>query len=333
MRCIYHGWKIDVSGEVVECPTQTVRAERFAASVDVLHFPVAESGGLAWVWLGEGETPPLPDLPFAEQNAPHRWMTVSKMACNWLQGLEGTIDSAHVGVLHQTWHRVTAEMAQHANLALALERPPSYETELTEYGMRAAALRHTADGRIYARITEHLMPFVTVVSVGRAKPRDGAVFVISPMDDHHHLLFFGAFADTPLPAPEDQPGFVAPGVVPDPSDLAGFSGDRDNRWGQDRALLAAGHFTGFGRNLLEEDAAVQTSMGPIVDRTKEHLSSGDQAVAQLRRMLLQALDASHSGAAPPGSAAGGAEMRLPNAVEGVFDDGARWQDLILGQQP
>jgi phthalate 4,5-dioxygenase oxygenase subunit len=134
VRCIYHGWKIDVSGKVVDCPTQTVRAEQFAAGVSVRHFPVQESGGLAWVWLGQGSVPPFPDLPFADDHAPYRWMTASRMACNWLQGLEGTIDSAHVGVLHQTWHRVTAEMAAHANLALALDGPPSYETESTSYG-------------------------------------------------------------------------------------------------------------------------------------------------------------------------------------------------------
>jgi hypothetical protein len=220
-------------------------------------------------------------------------------------------------------------MAAHANLALALDGPPSYETESTSYGMRAAALRATADGRTYARVTEHLMPFVTVVSVGRTQPSDGAVFVISPVDDHHHLLFFGAFADTPMDEPEDQPGFVAPGVIPDSSNFAGAQGDRINRWGQDRDLLADGHFTGFGRNLLEEDAAVQASMGPIVDRTKEHLSSGDLAVAQLRSMLLQALGAMDEVTPPPGSARGGAMMRLPNAVEAVLDDGARWQDLIL----
>ena len=51
LRCIYHGWKIDVSGCVVECPNQALRPERFAASVPVVHFPVHESGGLAWVWL------------------------------------------------------------------------------------------------------------------------------------------------------------------------------------------------------------------------------------------------------------------------------------------
>ena len=257
------------------------------------------------------------------------WLTMSHVPCNWLQGLEGTIDSAHVGVLHQTWHRVTAELPEHANLGLALDSPPSYETESTPYGLRAAALRPTADGGTYVRVTEHLMPLVTLVSVGRAKPRDGALFVISPVDDTNHLVFFGTYGDSPIVPAEEMPGFVAPGFVPDPHDFAGLRGDRTDRWGQDRELMQVGHFTGFGRNLLEEDAAVQTSMGPILDRTKEHLASGDAAVAHTRRVLLDALRAVESGELPPGSARSPQPVRLPNAVEAVLDEEQRWQDLAL----
>ena len=118
-------------------------------------------------------------------------------------------------------------------------------------------------------------------------------------------------------------------LVPDAHDFAGLRGDRWNRWGQDRELMDAGHFTGFGRNLLEEDAAVQTSMGPILDRTKEHLSSGDAAVAHARRMLLDALRAADAGTRPPGSALAPEPVRLPNALEAVLDEGCRWQDLAL----
>lgn len=326
LRCIYHGWRIDVTGRVIEAPTQIIRPERFCAGIKVTSFPVHEAGGIAWAWMGGEEPPPFPDLPFSAENVPYSWMTVTQMGCNWLQGLEGSIDSAHVGVLHQTWHRVTAEMADHANLGLALEQPPTYQTQRTPYGMQAAALRSTADGRTYVRVTEHLLPFVTVVSVGRSKPRDGAVFVISPVDDTHHLLFFGAYGDTPMPPPEAQPGFVAPGQSPDPKNYAGLRGDRSTRWGQDRALLDAGHFTGFGRNLLEEDAAVQTSMGSILDRTEENLSSSDAAVAYVRRILLEALDAAPEAKLPPGSARSLEPVRLPNAAEGVVDGEDRSAD-------
>ena len=125
--CIYHGWKIDVSGCVAEAPTQLVRPERFAAGVAVEHFPVHEAAGLAWVWLGGTDAPPFPDLPW--DHAAHVYWCVCRMPCNWLQGVEGTVDSAHVGVLHRTWHAETAKLAEHANLGIALQQRPTYETE------------------------------------------------------------------------------------------------------------------------------------------------------------------------------------------------------------
>jgi phthalate 4,5-dioxygenase oxygenase subunit len=331
LRCIYHGWKMDVSGCVVDCPNQAVRPEQFAASVPVVHFPVQECGGLAWVWLGGTEAPSFPELPFADQDL-YRYWCVSKIPCNWLQGIEGTIDSAHVGLLHQTWIAEAAKMAEHSNLTMALDQPPRYETQSTPYGMRAAALRKTADGQSYVRITEHLMPLVTITPIGRSLPRSGSVFVLSPMDDTHHLLFFGYFGDTPHSAlPPTEICMQDGEYQPDPRDYTGVRGDRWNAWGQDRKLMAAGHFTGFGRSLLEEDAVVQSSMGPIIDRSKEHLSSSDVAVATARRMLLDALSAAEAGELPPGSALATELPRLPNALEVVVPEGERWEDAALDQ--
>jgi phenylpropionate dioxygenase-like ring-hydroxylating dioxygenase large terminal subunit len=330
LRCIYHGWKIDAAGCVVEAPTQAVRAERFAAGVQVVHFPVQEAGGLAWVWLGAADAPAFPELPFADEDLYRYWVT-SRVPCNWLQGLEGSVDSVHVAMLHQTWIALSANMEEHSNLSYALaQAAPTYETEFTPYGMRAAALRKMADGRTYVRVTEHMMPLVTITPVGSTEPRAGAVFVISPVDDTHHLLFFGTVGPTPHSAvPLDQLKMQDPDYAPAPSDYAGLRGDRGNAWGQDRALMERGHFTGFGRSLLEEDVVIQTSMGPILDRTKENLSSSDVAVAQLRRMLLDALAGADANALPPGSALTADGVRLRNASEMLVDEGQRWQDAAL----
>jgi phthalate 4,5-dioxygenase len=330
LRCIYHGWKIDVAGCVVEAPTQQVRPERFAANVRVVHFPVHESGGLAWVWLGDAEAPPFPNLPFADEDL-YRYWCVSRVPCNWLQGLEGSVDSVHAAMLHQTWIAASVKMEEHANLSYALaQAAPTYETESTSYGLRAAALRKTADGGTYVRVTEHMMPLVTITPVGGTQPRAGAVFVISPVDDTHHLLFFGTVGPTPHSAASlDQISMQDPDYVPDPDDYTGLRGDRRDAWGQDRSLMKSGHFTGFGRSLLEEDAAIQASMGPIVDRSEEHLSSSDIAVANLRRMLLDALETAKAGARPPGSALAPDGVRLPNASEMIVEEGQRWEDAAL----
>jgi phenylpropionate dioxygenase-like ring-hydroxylating dioxygenase large terminal subunit len=330
LRCIYHGWKVDVAGCVVEAPTQVVRGEAFAAGVRVAHFPVREAGGLVWVWLGGGEAPAFPELPFAEEDLFRYWVT-ARVPCNWLQGLEGSVDSVHAAMLHQTWIAEAAKLAESANLSFALaQAAPTYETEATPYGMRAAALRKTADGGTYVRITEHLMPLVTVVSTGQTLTRTGSAFAISPVDDTHHLLFFGTYGDTSYSAQSlEHIAMQDPAYVPEPLDYTGLRGDRRDRWGQDRGLMDAGHWTGFGRSLLEEDVVIQASMGPIVDRSKENLSSSDVAVAHLRRLLLGALSAADAGQLPPGSALAPEVVRLPNALEVLLAEGQRWEDAAF----
>jgi hypothetical protein len=235
-------------------------------------------------------------------------------------------------MLHQTWIAEAAKLAEHSNLTVALDQPPSYETEATSYGLRAAALRKTADGGTYVRITEHLMPLITVVPVGRAQPRSGSMFVASPVDDTHHLLFFGYFADNPHgAATPTEIKMQTPEYTFEPGDYTGLQGDLRNRWGQDRDIMDTGHFTGFARTLLEEDVVIQTSMGAIVDRSKETLSSSDVAVAHNRRTLLAALSAAEAGALPPGSALTPGSVRLPNALELVVQEGTRWEDAALSQ--
>ena len=327
LRCIYHGWKVDVSGCVVEAPTQRSRSESFAARVAVAHFPVHEAGGLAWVWLGGGETPAFPDLPFAGDHEHNSFLCVSRMPCNWLQGVEGTLDSIHTTVLHQTWMRQTAEIPDMSKIGFALEEAPRYETEPVSYGLRAAALRKTEGGGTYVRITQYFMPLITLVPFGGTNPRDGSMFVICPVDDTHHLLFYGYFSDTPT-KPLHEQGCADPAVVPDPGDYIGLGGDRSSRWGQDREAMKAGHFTGFTRSVLEEDAAVQVSMGPIVDRSRENLSTSDVAVVRARQLLLESLSSAQQGVLPPGSARAPEAVELPNALDAVVEPGGRWEDVV-----
>ena len=146
VRCIYHGWKIDVSGCVVECPTQAVRAERFAASVPVVHFPVHECGRPG---LGVARRRPRrrrsPICPSATRTST---ATGACRGCRATGSRASRAPSTRCtpAMLHQTWIAEAAKMAEHANLSFALDQPPTYETEATPYGMRAAALRKTADG-------------------------------------------------------------------------------------------------------------------------------------------------------------------------------------------
>lgn len=132
------------------------------------------------------------------------------------------------------------------------------------------------------------------------------VFIASPIDDAHHNLFYGAFGDDDVHDGVHPPDFVRAigGDRPyDPFDFGGFSGSREDNYGQDRDAMQRGHFSGFTGNILQEDMVTQASMGAIVDRTQEHLSSADVAVIHARRLLLQALDDMDAGRPVMGSGA------------------------------
>ena len=316
LRCIYHGWKIDASGSVVEAPTQVVRPERFCAGVSVSHFPVHEDGGITWVWLGGGEEPPFPDLPFNDEHGLTTLMTVSVVPANWLQGLEGGIDSVHGTILHRSAIenilKARGETPDTAGVRATFTAPPRYETDEASFGMRQASLREMGGGQRFLRVGHLFLPFVVVVPNGY----EGAthMFGFAPIDDTHHLLFFGNFGVSPLSKAEFTA--VREDVVADPRDFASFAGDRSTRWGQSRSLMARGHWSGFDRSAIDEDAAVQVSMGPIVDRTMENLSSSDVAIAQTRRLILAAIACHEDGQLPTGERSRPRGREGPHALRG-----------------
>ncbi len=326
VRCIYHGWKIDVSGCVAEAPTQVQRPEQFAASVRVAHFPVHEAGGIAWVWLGAADEPAFPDLPFNDEYGLKMVMTVSIVPANWLQGLEGGMDSVHAPILHRSVIEETLRRKSDSDtrgVEATIAATPLYETEESPFGMRQASLRRAGDDRTYVRVGHYFFPFVIVVPNGYGSAIH--TFCFAPVDDTHHLVFFGNYGETPLSLREVSGALD--GALPDPHNFASLRGDRSNRWGQDRELMRNGHWSGLARSAIEEDAVVQVSMGPIIDRTKENLSSSDVAVAHTRRLILDTIAAYESRRLPPGSALTPGGVRIPQPFDAVLDAGESWREV------
>lgn len=327
LRCIFHGWKFSAEGKCVEVPSQATKHDEFCAKVPVRHYPVVDGGGILWVWLGKAAAPKFPELPFVNNPKADLFMTVSVSDCNWLQGVEGTVDSVHVQTLHQSW------VVQHmkrvgGSIGMSMDAPPRYEVAHTEYGLRAAALRARKDGTTYARVTEYFMPYVCLVP-GRDK-ENGVLFMAVPIDNHKHLLFFGQWSETEKIVPSERL-VLLPGAPYDPHNMVKLRGNRDNNYGQDRNLMSAGHFTGFSQNIVEEDVVVQVSMGPIVDRTKEFLSETDVAIVQMRRSLLKSLREFEAGRLPLGSALADKVMSPPIPVDTLLQPGVHWEDFSYDQ--
>jgi phenylpropionate dioxygenase-like ring-hydroxylating dioxygenase large terminal subunit len=308
LTCIFHGWRIDATGQVIEAPTHAPQAEAFAARIRARSYPVVDAGGLVWVYLGEGEVPRFPHLPFTVLPDRHVWVTATQCACNWLQGVEATLDTAHIGTLHRSYITSLSASNDANTIGQTLDvLAPRYEVEDTPYGIDAIGLRPLPDGGTYVRTTKWVLPFVSLVP-GNPGQSDGVIFIVSPVDDHNHVLFFGhwSLATEIHDGKYDSMPETHASIVGDrPFDIdnfGGFTGDRDQSWGQDREAMKNGHFSGFTGNLLQEDTVTQISMGPIVDRTREHLSSTDVAIIHARRALLRALENVAAGRPPVGDA-------------------------------
>jgi phthalate 4,5-dioxygenase oxygenase subunit len=281
LRCIYHGWRLDHTGKVMEAPSEGERSDLFASRVKVDRRVAREGGGLIWAFLGQGEPLPLPPLPFMSVPEESRWWAKMTVKCNWLQGFEGALDSVHLNWLHQGWGGDQV-----------LIDAPSYEIGETAYGLRTAAIRSAGEpGKVHFRVAEFVAPFYAL-SASRQPviPTDCSCFISVPVDDETHMLFFG-FWDEAGPLADISRFFS--GL--DPDDLLKGDYTRANSWGQDRGAMAKGHFSGFTKSVLHEDLGVQASMGPIVDRSQENLCGTDLAIVRMRAYLLDMLARRDSG--------------------------------------
>ncbi|HSV84321.1 MAG TPA: Rieske 2Fe-2S domain-containing protein [Ramlibacter sp.] len=290
LRCIFHGWKFDVTGRVIDAPAEPAdRRERFCNSLPVRRYQAREAGGILWVYLGQGEAPPFPDFEFLhlgpDQVRP--WRSVQPY--NWLQGLEAHLDSSHVSFLHSgSLSPHTGQTEKHLResvLRMTVDKAPKFEMEERPYGLREGALRNMGDGTTYARIRELVMPFHTFVP--GPPDRQCSMRMTVPIDDETCADWYVLY-DPARPLTEETISAFYFSAAPDPDNFAANLGSSENNWGQDREAMKNGHFSGLLRSISFEDFVVQASMGPRYDRSKELLGSADAVIVKARSMLLKA---------------------------------------------
>ncbi len=319
LRCIYHGWKFRVDGVTVEVPTQPNNAAEYARHVPLKHYPVREEGGMVWVWLGEGkEPPPFPDLPFVGLPRENFVIFRQKVNANWLQAVETTMDSAHLGVLHQSWLKDFGDIElSSANQA------PVYHLVQKPYGFRYAAVRTLKDDGAYVRTNSFVMPWFGFVSPNSAAVKGGSLFFSIPVDDENiHYWQMTYRTEEPL-VPNKTHHYDDPDSWPPLP-----PGSPDDNWGQDRQAMKEGHFTGFTQMLGTEDFAVIMSMGPIVDRTEEYLGAGDGAVLAVRRCLLKAVRQFENGETPDFARHDTIDYASTAPKSMVTEPGGDWKSLL-----
>jgi nitrite reductase/ring-hydroxylating ferredoxin subunit len=292
LRCIFHGWKVNVEGRCVDVPTEPdERRAQFAAKVPVRSHPVREAGGLVWVYLGKRAEPPrFPDYEFTHLPEDHVLPMRGIIRTNWLQGLEALLDSAHVTYLHASNldSAVGRSLFKAESDYMLNDGAPSFEFVEEPYGFREGALRRPGGDINYARVREVALPFFSFIPMTPGGP--GVVCCSIPIDDETTAQWYIMFnPHDPMPANRMNAFGAWSG------DLDHFNADMggpENLWNQDREAMKNGHWSGIvGRGNAYEDFAVQESMGPIVDRSKEFLASCDHVIIRARSQLLRAVTA------------------------------------------
>jgi phthalate 4,5-dioxygenase len=302
LRCIQHGWKVDASGKVVEAPNMPADAP--LERIDTNARPVEERHGIVWAWFGDAEqAPPLTPYDFTTLPEGHVDSVMATGQCNWLQLLETLWDPFHVSILHGTsLKKASASGNAKSTYSTGLME---LEYESTPYGF---FYNSTSDGKTTG--TPFAMPCYCYHMLGANTDDDYLALGHVPVDNEHMLMW--AIVFNPFrPLSPTGAGRKLLDTFPKKYEYRDHI-SRENMWGQDRARMANGDsFSGLdtsptGFAVFSEDLGTIESMGPIFDRTREHLAPTDKIVMRGRGRLLEILADLDKGVPAPGT---GAELQ------------------------
>jgi phenylpropionate dioxygenase-like ring-hydroxylating dioxygenase large terminal subunit len=300
LRCVYHGWKFDRAGACVDMPSEPPDS-LFKSKVRIAAYPTHEAGGFVWAYLGRPEQQPgPPDFEVCRAPATHRFASKTYEACNWLQALEGGIDSAHSTFLHNMNLRETSLLRRH---------PPEIEFEKMPYGLAGAAVHDLDRDTTYARTFHYVLPAQSIRAsvhdrTGGKNPTPyihGHIWV--PIDDEQCYVYNYLLSHSPkIPIARDFALAQETAYGRGPDDLLpGFrlKANRDNDYLIDRARQRTRTYSGIA-GINTQDYALQEGMGPILDRSREHLAHSDRVIILARQLLLEAMQADERGTVPRG---------------------------------
>lgn len=296
LRCVYHGWKFDVAGRCVDIPNEQ-DSSHLAERVRAVAYPCEERGGVIWAYLGpRSEPPPLPELEASALAPEEREVYAVARECNWLQAMEGELDTSHLGFLHFGAQRPEDFEAGTFNYFTVRDRAPRYAATDTEYGAMYGAYRPAGPGETYWRIAQFLFPIYTHIPTG-ALGEQVLTRAWVPMDDEHSMFFSMGRTGGAVPAVRDDE------LVPNGTGwFERFRplAEASNDYRLDRDVQRRSSYTGIP-GIHMQDKAITESMGPILQRRREHLASSDVMVVLLRSRLEDAARQLHDfGLVPPG---------------------------------
>ncbi len=330
LRCLYHGWKMDVEGNVLEMASEPPESG-FVAKVKHKAYPVMEWGGFVWTYMGPAETMPEFEPPaFAPTKDARVSIVKIHVPCNWAQILEGQIDSAHSSSLHSSDMRPAKGSSAVAFdsywVRPSTDKVPRMEVEDTSFGFHYAAIRRPTQNAAthdYIRKTVYIAPFTALIPPNNAY---NVATVLSPSDDTHTAFHFIAWHPTAGIHQEAWRKFNVAQVGIDVDESYNNLRTRENNYWQDRKAMKLGNFTGID-GIPNQDISMWVTMGPIADRTRERVGASDRAVVEFRRIMVAAAKKMRDS----GPVLGRTEPHIPHvrisSYEGVVPKSSDWRTL------
>ena len=325
LRCPYHGWKYDHTGQCVDVPSEPV-ASGYAAKIRLKSYPLARRGGVLWTYMGPPEKqPPLPEHEWAMVPDAHRLVSKRIQECNYLQAMEGGIDSSHVSFLHR-FTMSHDPMFRHATQSHRYnlgDTAPVFEPAESPAGLYIAARRNTGEGHYYWRITQWLMPTFTLIPPRGDHAIGGHCWV--PIDDERCLTFSTNHHNTRALTPEERAACergegIHAALIPGTFRPVA---NKDNDYLMDRQAQREGRSYSGVAGFAMQDASIQESMGPIQDRTRENLVGTDNGIIMARNRLIRAARDLAKGVEPPGVQP---ESHRVRSAAVVLPPGVQYQD-------
>ena len=326
LRCVYHGWKFDVEGKCLDMPSEPATSN-FKDKVRTPAYPTVEAGNIIWAYFGPKEKiPPAPNFEWTTVRDTHRGVSKVLQESNWLQAVEGGIDTSHSSFLHNN------DLSD-KTLLRSRSTAPIVEVELTDYGYAYSSQRLLPEDETkYVRTYHYVMPFHQLRgnqvrnSGGYYMPKSAGHCWV-PIDDETTMVFNWTYTWGDEPLNEADRALRGTGnemyADIDPADGFRSRRNRDNDWMLDREMQRTKNFTGIvGVNT--QDRALQVTMGAIADRSLEKLGTTDRAIIAARKLLLQATATVADGGDPPGSRD---EYYGIRAIDRVMAIDEPWQSL------
>ncbi len=297
IRCAYHGLKFDRDGNCVDVPS----APQACKHMGIKAYPCIERAGIVWAYLGPKDKQPAPpDVEWCNLPDSHVYVSKRVQESNYLQAMEGGIDTSHVSYVHR--YEVDDDPLHQGTKALDYIKADGnviFEIEKTPFGLTLFGRRNGEPDSYYWRVTQWLFPWYTLIPPFGDHALGGHVWV--PIDDHNCWAWSINFrVDRPLNEEELRDLRDGKGIhcEYEPGTFR-TKANKDNDYLIDRqAQKEKRAYSGvFG--FAVQDSSLQESMGPIQDHSKEKLLPTDRAIVMARRMLFDAATALTEDAVPP----------------------------------